>query len=278
MFKRCFCFDVQKLKRGGLIIFVLVIFVSFAISAVASSAYGYAVYRNGAFGGISWHAGLLFDDSFSEGNTEHVYHIDNLIQGVTLCSGDDFLNNNVFMGYYRPNTVLTQAQKINVLTTAYILEENYDIGYNAFYQVNYPSSLTGTVMPLDITSIRCDGVVEYCYEYNNIRIYGSDANWNVSIASADIKSAHSGFAITPKDQALYYMVNLLGDIDGDGTVSSEDSRLASRAAVGLENFNEYQFFVADVTGDGEIESDDARLILRFATGQETSFPATPTDE
>ncbi len=262
----------------ALIATVFVVFISLAMPAAASSAYGYAVYRDGAFLGTTWHAGVLFADSFSEGNTEHVYHIDNPIQGVTLCSGDDFLDNEVFMGYYRPNTVLTQAQKINVLTTAYILERNYDIGYNAFYQVYYPSSLTGTVMPLDITSIRCDGVVEYCYEHNDIRIYGSDANWDISIASTAIRNEHSGTLITPKKQALYYMVNLLGDIDGDGTVSAADSRLASRASVGLENFNEYQFFVADVTGDGEIESDDARLILRFSTGQETSFPATPTDE
>ena len=64
---------------------------------------------------------------------------------------------------------------------------------------------------------------------------------------------------------------ILGDVDNDGEIKSQDARLALRAAVGLEAFEEGtpEFLAADVTKDGEIKSDDARLILRVAVNLET---------
>lgn len=67
----------------------------------------------------------------------------------------------------------------------------------------------------------------------------------------------------------------LGDIDGDGEIKSQDARLALRAAVNLEPFEEgsAQFLAADATLDGQIKSDDARLILRVAVKLDTLEPA-----
>lgn len=60
----------------------------------------------------------------------------------------------------------------------------------------------------------------------------------------------------------------MGDVDGDGEVKAADARLALRASVGLENFNEEQKAAADVDGDGTIKAADARLILRASVGLE----------
>ncbi len=62
---------------------------------------------------------------------------------------------------------------------------------------------------------------------------------------------------------------VLGDLNGDGSVTSADARLALRAAVGLESLSVTQTLAADVDQDDHIRSADARLILRVAVGLAT---------
>ena len=66
-------------------------------------------------------------------------------------------------------------------------------------------------------------------------------------------------AVTPEN---------IGDINGDGEITSADARLALRAAVGLEEYEGFTADVADANRDGEITSADARLLLRAAVGLE----------
>ena len=62
----------------------------------------------------------------------------------------------------------------------------------------------------------------------------------------------------------------LGDVDGDGRVTSADARLALRAAIELEDYapGTLQFLYADYDGNGDITSADARMILRTAVALE----------
>lgn len=63
----------------------------------------------------------------------------------------------------------------------------------------------------------------------------------------------------------------LGDVDGDGRITSSDARLALRASVLLEHYEagSAQFVAADVDKNGRIQSSDARHILRAAVRLET---------
>lgn len=63
-----------------------------------------------------------------------------------------------------------------------------------------------------------------------------------------------------------------GDIDGNGSVTAADARLALRTSVGLENYdkNSAYYKAADVNGQG-ITSSDARLILRASVGLENTL-------
>ena len=69
------------------------------------------------------------------------------------------------------------------------------------------------------------------------------------------------------DQPTY----ALGDVDGDGEVTSGDARLALRASVQLEKYEpgSAAFLAADADKNGEIESSDARTILRVSVKLET---------
>lgn len=60
--------------------------------------------------------------------------------------------------------------------------------------------------------------------------------------------------------------HLLGDVNSDGKVNSEDARLALRIAARLEmvESGSIEFFAADADLDGRINAEDARLILRVA--------------
>ena len=81
--------------------------------------------------------------------------------------------------------------------------------------------------------------------------------------------AGAAFAAQAKEVPLP-AVRRPGDVDGDGTASSADARLALRASVGLEQYEtgSAAFLAADVDGSGEIQPDDARLILRASVGLE----------
>ncbi len=54
----------------------------------------------------------------------------------------------------------------------------------------------------------------------------------------------------------------LGDVDGDGYITSADARLALRASVKLEDLSAEEKAAADVDQDTYVTSADARLILR----------------
>lgn len=65
------------------------------------------------------------------------------------------------------------------------------------------------VQPSEITDLRCDGVIEYCYEYNDVRIFGSDTYWNISVRSIAHTNAHA--CIWPQNQAQNYMSRVSPD-------------------------------------------------------------------
>ena len=59
---------------------------------------------------------------------------------------------------------------------------------------------------------------------------------------------------------------VLGDVDNNGNVRSNDAILALRIAAGLMEPDEYQKQAADMNGDSEVRANDAILILRKAAG------------
>ncbi len=63
-------------------------------------------------------------------------------------------------------------------------------------------------------------------------------------------------------------IAVLGDVDADGNITAADARLALRASVGLEKYNEKSacFRAADVSREDALSAADARLILRASVG------------
>ena len=59
-----------------------------------------------------------------------------------------------------------------------------------------------------------------------------------------------------------------GDVDGDGSLTPGDARLALRGSVGLEELTADFLMRADANADGKVEPADARIILRASVGLE----------
>ena len=71
---------------------------------------------------------------------------------------------------------------------------------------------------------------------------------------------------TPDKPKAPTPLGTVGDLDGDGNITSADALLILRASVKLENFTDIQNKLADADNDGNISSSDALLVLRHSVG------------
>ncbi len=86
---------------------------------------------------------------------------------------------------------------------------------------------------------------------NGLQLAASDAlkMFNDGVYKTDSSKANTGTAV------------LMGDVDGDGQLSTADARTLLMHTVGLVTLNGDQSVAADYNGDGEITTADARDIL-----------------
>lgn len=64
---------------------------------------------------------------------------------------------------------------------------------------------------------------------------------------------------------------LLGDVNGDGRITTSDSSALPRGAAELAVLSAEAATSADVNGDGEVTTSDAVLILQYAAEKIASF-------
>ncbi len=114
---------------------------------------------------------------------------------------------------------------------------------------------------IDEGAVRFDG----CTVEGGTLEYAGSRTLNSDYAKGDFLTLKiSVTAVKAADGPEY----LLGDVDGDGEISSADARDALRASVKLENFafGSRAFLAADVDRNDTITAADARLILRRTVG------------
>ena len=75
----------------------------------------------------------------------------------------------------------------------------------------------------------------------------------------------SAYAVVNESAPEY----MLGDVNGDGKITSADARLVLRASAKIDIIEGNEFLAADVNKDNKITSADARIVLRVAAKLQT---------
>lgn len=188
-------------------------------SPCADGAGGYAAYRDGvgssgssssSSGNLTWHAAIVTSGVGSSATYVEASGPDYNVRTVNY---NTFLNGQNFMGYYQPSSLSSYGTiQRNYVVSSALTMANLHIPYVFFTMIEYysiPSSQTHYKMT-DIKTIRCDGVVEFCFETNGIRVCGpsSNSSWDITMNNSLAQTRHAGFALTPKEQAQSYMTRV----------------------------------------------------------------------
>lgn len=168
--------------------------VSFADSDPAWK--GYAVYRDGVAGNLNDHAALMDENSMDY--SRPIIHAVGSGSPVDWDSWEDFLAGNTYLGIFKPkNCTINTTLGNSFISKA---RELRGISYNVLDQIVYSAGDSYWVWPEHISHLRCDGVVEYVYEWYDYRVGGPDNEWNITRNLVANYWEHSGFFITPRKQ------------------------------------------------------------------------------
>lgn len=185
------------------IIFVLCLFMNTFIYAADMT--GYAIFRDGVFNNVDWHTAILWGSSNNSPSEPVIHHSGKGV--VKFDTWNNFLEGNNFKGYYESLDAPSLNERARIASMAKKLTEQ-NITYCFYYMLETSLPIASDdavrpvwIMPEDVKSMRCDGVVEYCYEYYSHKIYGNDDNWDISCARQSNHAVHSLTNTTPKRQA-----------------------------------------------------------------------------
>jgi len=170
-------------------------------NAYAAAGVGHAIFRElGLLGaGRFGHTGVV--TNLSGGEPSRIVHATQDANGITAVDFDGFMdadnNNYEYYGtYYKPSTASHLLSAIVVYANDLDL---YNIEYTFYVQMNHNDVYSSTLIyPDEISAMRCDGVVEYCYELAGIRLLGPDSAWNISNRSH--YPIHRSISASPADQ------------------------------------------------------------------------------
>ena len=176
---------------------------------------GYAVYRTGNISFLYNHAALMHYNTITGGanyNNPQYYSSNDVIHAtnnttVSKASWNTFLNGNTFICACRPSGCY-----MNTTDTVHFIYKGTQllgIAYSVLCQMGYTIINDGSkIEPSQITTLRCDGVIEYVYEYYNYRVGGGNNDWNISLNYTNNYNAHYGTSVTPTSQYNTYLIQV----------------------------------------------------------------------
>lgn len=192
-------FNLWSIINLSLIIALLVV-VAIRVGVTEANAAGtwkgYAVYRDGVVMNVNDHAALMDENNI--GLYKPIIHGVGYGKTVQWGTWSEFLDGKNYLGLYRPkNCTITSTLANSFISKA---RELRGISYNVLDQIVYSAGSNTWVKPENISHLRCDGVVEYTYEWYGYRVGGPDGEWDITRNLTANYWEHSGFFITPRKQ------------------------------------------------------------------------------
>ncbi|MVO99695.1 hypothetical protein [Paenibacillus lutrae] len=172
------------MRRIGIMAVLSVSAASIASFSAPNSAYAdaEALYRTGPMPNYWEHAGIRKAGS-------GVYEIKGYGYTVDLNSFTDFVGSETYLGPFT-NPTMTATDKKNVLSTVAAMAADPDINYVGVNMIDWDANSGESIAPSEIDDIRCDGVVEYAYEWNNHWVWGrtTDGTKNGTPTNFDVSN------------------------------------------------------------------------------------------
>ncbi|WP_425803148.1 hypothetical protein ACHOLT_17260 [Desulfitobacterium sp. Sab5] len=149
--------------------------------AFAANHYGDAVYRDGVLDNLTWHAAInnystvgwaVIEAPGGSGVvSSHTWN-------TFLTDGDGIVRN--YQGPPQYKYGMTDNDLNNVLYTARFLANQANVTYTPIDMMHGYTSMT-YISPGSVSQLRCDGLVEYAYEWNNWDVLmDKNGNWDIS--------------------------------------------------------------------------------------------------
>lgn len=161
---------MRKLTRLTIAALICLFSISiFATTALAADYDADARYREGSFltYGLQ-HAGLRRAGV-------GIYEIRGYLTTIQLSDWNTFLSGYTYIGAFI-NPTMTNTDRTNILSTAAAMDADPGISYTAWNMLDTDPNPGTYVQVSEITDIRCDGVVEYAYEWNYVWVWGKSDN------------------------------------------------------------------------------------------------------
>ncbi|MGF7046441.1 hypothetical protein J2T13_000917 [Paenibacillus sp. DS2015] len=155
---------MKKIIGKMLILSILAMGISFFTTTGLAFADSEALYRTGTDTNPWQHAGVR------KGGVG-VYEIKGYNHTVDLNTFASFVGTETYLGAFT-NPLMTATDKSKVQSTLALMEADTDINYVGLNMIDADFNPGEYLSPDEIDDIRCDGVVEYAYEWNNIPVWG----------------------------------------------------------------------------------------------------------
>lgn len=195
---------MKRINTKKLTAFVLILLIcaSVCTTVVADTNYkAYAIYRF-KDSSLDLHAGMLRNQSGSS-----VIHVSSRTPNIVYTTIDGFMGihpDSDFVGVYKPyQSNMTDSLRAQIVQKLDELEDK-NPDYCGGAQIVYDTSdMDNTrVEPEEIEEIRCDGMVEYVYEYHYIPICGPDNYWNISIKNPQNYNQRTHYGPTAQTRVM----------------------------------------------------------------------------
>ena len=173
-----------------------------------SNRIGHAIYRDGVVFD-QWHTGIVahasgpeyFVPGSEEEDNQWVVHARGSGKTTGYDTFDTFMRNkqDEYQGYVgeRYMSTMTLSDHHNVFFVADDMATEA-IPYTFLNMISVSILAPGQLEVSDIEKIRCDGFVEFAYEYNGIELQASSVYWDISTYLGAIN--HDALLMTPKTQ------------------------------------------------------------------------------
>ncbi|MCG3141137.1 MAG: Hercynine oxygenase [Anaerolineae bacterium] len=164
---------------------------------------GDATYREMDFSGLEFynHVGLVAAVSSSGDNASTLYEMTTEefhltgIGSIALRTMETHKTTASWFGCYTVQGDLTDTERQQIVNTATTLYNRGNVAYTWADMLD-PFSFSGDYIdPTEVQQLRCDGLVEYCYEWNNVWVWGrtDTGNANGTPTNFDISRNESAY-------------------------------------------------------------------------------------